>query len=465
MRKLLLSVLLLTGTCAFAQSDRKPPVHQHADDEDKDDEDKDDKKDDGDDADHMGFHAMKQPMIRMSSAYSLYLPMTRNGSGTSWQPDASYLYGQMIRARNWVFMVSGDIFLRYNKQDVLSTGTRGAEKYDAPDMLMFMGQRKVGDYGRFHFNTMFSTDALIAGGDGYPLLFQTGESWQGKPLVDRQHPHDLFSELSASYAQAFSPKIDAYVYVGYPGEPALGPVTFMHRLSGMFNPDAPLGHHWSDATHITFGVATLGVRYGKFKIEASSFTGREPDEQRLGFDKPRFDSRSARLSFNPTYNWAIQVSQGFIKSPEALHPNEDITRTTASATYTRSLGKWRYITGTALWGQNRIKSSGLLSNSALAEGTLKLNKKIVYARYEWVQKTALELNLDPWYYNLNRNYNINAFTLGASYELFTLLRVTTAIGAQATVYLPTAELNSVYGNTPIGAEVYLHLYPRMMNTR
>lgn len=463
MRILLLSFLLLNSVCAFAQNDSKHPMHQHDEDDEKDDEK--DNKDDGDDADHMGFHATRQPMIRMSSAYSLYLPMTRNGSGTSWQPDASYIYGKMIHARNWVFMASGDIFLRYNKQDISGAGMRGGEKFDAPDMLMFMGQRKVGRYGLFHFNTMFSTDALIAGGEGCPLLFQTGESWNGLPLVDRQHPHDLFSELSVSYAQAVANKTDVYVYLGYPGEPALGPVTFMHRASGMFNPDAPLGHHWSDATHITFGVATLGVRYGKFKLEGSSFTGREPDEKRYGFDMPLFDSRSARLSFNPTYNWSVQVSQGFIKSPEALHPDEDIVRTTASATYVKSLGKWRYVTATALWGQNKIKSDNSCSNSLLAEGTIKLHRKIAYARYEWVQKNALELALDPWYYGTSKNYNINTLTVGVSYELFNMSFITTSVGGQITGYKPTAQLESVYGINPFAAEIYLHLYPRMMNTR
>jgi hypothetical protein len=32
----------------------------------------------------------------------------------------------------------------------------------------------------------------------------------------------------------------------------------MHRPS-QHDPDAPIGHHWQDSTHITFGVATLGA--------------------------------------------------------------------------------------------------------------------------------------------------------------------------------------------------------------
>jgi hypothetical protein len=247
----------------------------------------------------MPHHDMQMNM-NMSHALSLNLPMTRNGSGTSWNPDASPMYAYMLHKHNWMFMFMGDVFVRYDNQDIYRSGRRGGEKVDMPDMLMAMAQRRLGKKGLLHFNIMMSAEAIVAGGSGYPLLLQTGESWHGQPLVDRQHPHDLFSELSASYSYSFTKNADAYLYVGYPGEPALGPTTFMHRPLAGFMPDAPIGHHWADATHITFGVATAGVRVGMFKLEGSSFTGREPDEDRYNFDKPRFDSWSGRLWFAPS---------------------------------------------------------------------------------------------------------------------------------------------------------------------
>ncbi|MGN6567557.1 MAG: hypothetical protein ACTHJ0_06380, partial [Flavipsychrobacter sp.] len=136
----------------------------------------------------MHMHHNMHMMHSMSNAFSLNLPMTRDGSGTGWVPDASPMYGYMLHSGKWMFMFHGDIFIRYNNQDFTAKGTRGAEKWDAPDMLMAMGQRQIGKHGLFHFNAMFSTDAIIAGGSGYPLLFQTGESWNNVPLVDRQHP-------------------------------------------------------------------------------------------------------------------------------------------------------------------------------------------------------------------------------------------------------------------------------------
>lgn len=459
-RYLLLFLLFWNINICVAQNDRKSMHgmdHRITDSTASSEEDMDDM-DMSDQTMKMSIGEMH--MQAMSSALSLNLPMSRDGSGTSWVPDATPVYAKMLHKGKWMFMFHGDIFIRYDRQDLFNAGVRGGDKWDAPDMLMAMGQRQVGRNGLFHINAMFSTDALVAGGNGYPLLYQTGESWQGKPLVDRQHPHDLFSELSASYAYAFSKKSDLSVYVGYPGEPALGPVTFMHRPSGEFMPDAPISHHWADATHITFGVATLGLRYGKFKIEGSSFTGREPDENRYDLDKPLFDSWSGRLSFNPSAYWALQVSHGFIKSPESLHPDEDVNRTTASASYEYSFINNTYVAATALWGQNAIAGQAA-SNAVLLEATLKLHRIALYTRYEWVQKTSEELNLET-YFPGSDIFAINAITLGGGYDLFTIDFITVAGGVQGSLYTADSQLAPLYGKDPLAAEVYLHIYPKKL---
>lgn len=394
----------------------------------------------------------------MGHAFSLNLPMNRNGSGTGWLPDASPMYGAMLHAKKWMYMIHGNIFVRYNQQDIGSKGSRGAAKWDAPNWLMFMGQRKVGKKGLFHFSSMLSFDAPIAGGSGYPLLFQSGETWKGQPLVDRQHPHDLFSELSVSYSYAISPKADVFVYVGYPGEPALGSVAFMHRPSAMPNPDAPISHHWNDGTHITFGVATVGVRYDKFKLEASSFTGREPDEDRYNFDKPRFDSRSMRLSYNPVENWAFQVSHGFIKSPEAVHPH-DVYRTTASAITSYPLGRDRFLNATAIWGLNKVKKHEG-ENAVLAEVAYTTRHISLFSRYEWVQKTAEELHLEENKYA--GMLPVNALTLGLNYNVLNVKQATVALGSHVTWFHADTRLNDLYGRNPLSWEIYLRIFPRLM---
>jgi hypothetical protein len=402
--------------------------------------------------------------MSMSHVYSLNLPMERNGSGTAWLPDASPMYGYMFHTPRWMYMLHGNLFLRYNNQDFSNKGSRGDTKFDAPDWVMFMGQRPVGKNGLFHFSTMFSFDALIGGGAGYPLLFQSGEAYKGKPIVDRQHPHDLFSELSVSYSQALSPKADLFVYVGYPGEPALGPVAFMHRPSALDNPDAPLSHHWVDATHITFGLATLGFRYDDWKIEVSSFTGREPDDYRYNLDYARFDSWSGRLSYNPSKNWALQVSHGFIKSPELLHPDEDIHRTTASAIYSFAFSSNSTVNATAVWGMN--KSSGQNGeNAILIEGQWRKKRLALHSRYEWVQKSTEELALDEAIYGNDTAFPINVFTVGFNYDLLKIGQTRIAGGGQFTFYHEDQKLNSLYGKNPMAFEVYIRVYPGMMRMK
>lgn len=407
-------------------------------------------------------HAMMQhETTNMSHAFSLNLPMTRNGSGTGWLPDASPMYGNMYHSKKWMYMLHYNLFLRYTNQDVSNKGSRGDSKVDAPNWLMFMGQRKVGGNGLFHFNTMLSLDPVTEGGNGYPLLFQSGEAYKGQPLVDRQHPHDLFSELSVSYAHAFSKKADVFAYLAYPGEPAMGPVAFMHRPSALYNPDAPLSHHWVDATHITFGVATLGVRLGQFKLEGSSFTGKEPNEARFDFDKPRFDSWSGRLSYNPSKAWALQVSHGFLKSPEELHPGEDVARTTASATYSLPLSDDGGLNAIALWGMNKTKNHKG-ENAFLLEGSWRKSGLAIHGRYEYVQKSVEELSLDEAVYGDDAIFPVNAFTVGANYDLLNIGKTRLAGGSQFTLYSADSRLNSLYGKNPMAFEVYLRLYPSLM---
>lgn len=402
-------------------------------------------------------HSMEQQS--MSHAFSLHLPMNRNGSGTGWLPDASPMYGVMKHSKDWMFMMHGSLFLRYNHQDFTDKGTRGDKDFDAPNWFMLMGQKPVNKKGLFHFNVMLSLDPLTQGGRGYPLLYQSGETYKDQPLVDRQHPHDFISELSVSYSHAFSKKTDAFVYVGYPGEPALGPVTFMHRPSALDNPNSPISHHWVDATHITFGVVTGGVRVGKTKLEGSVFTGREPNENRYSFDKPRFDSWSGRFSYNPTSNVALQVSHGYVKSPESAHPGENVAKTTASIVYAVAVGK-SLVNATALWGMNKKKNHDG-ENALLVEGAWRKSRNSLYARYEWTQKSAEELVLENGF-DEHEVFPVHAFSLGNNYDLFSLGKVKVAVGGQVSVYAAPTVLNNIYGKNPLSYQLYLRLYPGLM---
>ena len=407
---------------------------------------------------HM-HHEMEMP--GMNHSFSLSLPMNRNGSGTSWSPDNNPMYMIMAHTKKGMWMFHGSIFVRYNTQQLTDKTSRSDAQFDAPNWFMAMYNRPVGKNGLFNFTGMISLDPLTVTLQGYPLLFQSGESYKGEPLVDRQHPHDFFSALSVGYTQRLSKKVDVFGYFGYPGEPAISAPTFMHRVYALNDPDAPLSHHWQDATHITFGVATVGIRVDKFKLELSNFTGREPDENRYDFDPMKFDSYSWRLSFNPHKSWAMQFSQAYIKSPEALHPEENIWRYTASALYASPVTvDGKYFASTFVWGMNDIGKDDR-EHSILLEGTQQFPKQSLYGRYEFVQKSAEELALEDGFPS-NKIFNIHKLTAGTNRSLFYAGKIEFLAGVQASINFPPGSLQHLYGNTPMAGEVYIQLRPKLM---
>lgn len=393
----------------------------------------------------------------MSHAFSRSLPMNRNGSGTGWLPDNTPMYAWMKSGDTWSTMLHGGLFIRQNWQNI-NNSKADARQFDAPGWVMGMAQRKTGRNGLLLFRGMLSIDPITVGGDGYPLLFQSGETYDGKPLVNRQHPHDFISELSVGYTQRLNDDVDVSVYIGYPGEPAIGPTAFMHRISSMNNPDAPLGHHWQDATHIIFGVATAGVRYKNFKLEASSFTGREPNEERFNFDRPRFDSYSYRLSFAPSKSIVLQASRAFIKSPEELDPDQDVDRTTASVIFSGKTHHNKTLTAAMVYGFND-EGGHHQESSFLMESNYQVKKLAVYGRYEWIEKSGEELQITIPGEDI---FSIQALTLGVNYRIGSWLKTDTAIGVQGTFNFIPSSLESIYGSTPFSFQTYLRIVPRLM---
>jgi len=371
-------------------------------------------------------------------------PMTRDASGTSWQPDSSPMEGLMTQLGSWSTMLHGYATAVYDSQG----GPRGGDKGFVESMLMGMAQRPL-DGGTFTVRTMFSLDPFMGKG-GYPLLLATGETADGKtPLVDRQHPHDFVMEMAGVYSHPIDKQSSGFIYVGWPGEPALGPVTFMHRFSGEANPEAPIDHHWLDSTHITFGVATAGYIWGPLKLEASDFTGREPNQHRWDFDHPRFDSWSVRTTLNPTRDLSMQVSYGYLKSPEQLEPNVNQRRTTASITYNLPIkagfwsGNWQSLLA---WGRDQ-NLPGHTLDAYLAETAASFGPHTVFSRAEWAQKDEL-FDDDPTNPLFNHVFDVAKLSVGYSYTLPIRGGFAADVGGLVSGYaLPTA-LKPYYGSSP-----------------
>ena len=405
---------------------------------------------------HMPSHGGHDMAMEMHSSIDLAEPMSREGSGTSWLPDSSPMYARMFMFGENMLMLHGAIFPRYTN---VST-RRGDDRIDAPNWFMAMYSHPLGDSAQFGARLMISLDPLTEGGRGYPLLFQSGETWNGEPLHDRQHPHDLFDELSFSLSQKFDYDFSGYIYFGYPGEPALGPPTFMHRPSAMDDPDAPIGHHWQDSTHVTFGVATAGLVWRDIKIEGSIFTGREPDEDRYNFDQPDFDSYSGRLSWNPTRNLALQVSYGYIKSPEAIEPQLNRHRATASFIYNLPLGHDSNWSNSFVWGQNNDTEGQGKTQSFLVESDYQRGRDTVYFRWERVEKSGEELVLNQA--ADTRIFPVSAYTLGYVRDLSHGNGLDIGLGTQFTINNRPDSLDRYYDDDlGYAFEFFLRIRPSL----
>jgi hypothetical protein len=355
-------------------------------------------------------------------------------------------------ASPWHVMTDGVLFGAYNHQG----GKRGGDEFDAPNWVMSMAMRST-SRGLVTFTGMLSLDPATLGENGYREIFQVGESLNGRPLIDRQHPHDFFMQLAASWRIPLGAS-SGITFTGAPvGEPALGPPAFMHRASAGDNPTAPLSHHTFDSTHVSFGVVTAGVDRGPWTIEGSVFNGREPDQDRWDFDFRRLDSVSGRLWFRPSLEWSFQVSIGRLRHPEQLEAG-DLTRTTASVSWTR-IGSDTLDALTAGYGRNDADDAS--RQAAFVEGAHRFGRQSVYGRVEVVQlETALvELDTVPSPSAAAAKSPVVAATVGGLREVLHVAGLDAGVGADVTFYGVPDSLQPSYGNHPISFKVFVRLRP------
>ena len=393
---------------------------------------------------------MDMPGMDMSQPAPDWMPSPHNASGTGWQPAATAGHAWMKSAGAWDLMAHGVVFVDYNQQG----GPRGEGKAESVNSLMLMEQHKLWS-GSILFREMFSAESLTAPHPGFPELFQTGETYHGQPLVDHQHPHNVFSELSFYYTRPISEKVSWEFYGAPAGEPALGPVAFMHRASASELPMAPLSHHLQDSTHTSFGVITTGLVVDQFRIEGSVFNGREPDEKRYGIQFAALDSWSARLSVAPSRNWTAQYSYGRLERPEALEPGSQ-RRQTASVEYVRPFARGSWATS-VVWGRVHKEVGNRNLNSYLLETTANFKlRNYAFSRMELVDKDELFPG-NP----LLPSFRIGAYTFGGAREVMQRRVWQLAVGADLTFYTNASALDSSYGKNPVSFQIFLRVRPAL----
>ncbi len=356
------------------------------------------------------------------------------GSGSSRLPGSEgMMHGVHLMPGGWMVMLHGYAWGTYSNQG----GPRGDKQAFVTSMAMVEASRDLGAATRLQLRGMFSLDPLI-GKRGYPNLFATGETANAIPLVDRQHPHDLFMELSARVDQDFGGGVTGFLYGGPVAEPALGPSAFMHRRSAKLNPEAPITHHWFDSTHITFGVVTAGIGTSQFQLEGSAFRGREPDEARWNIETPKLDSWSVRATWNPSPRWALSLSHGFLKSPEPLHPGNE-SRSIASVGYADDR-----LSVTAAYALKR--RDGHSTGAFLAEANWDITPRhALFGRVESVENEELFDEADPVFGGVA--YRVSKATLGYAYTL-PLGPFGLSLGGSGSVYAKPSVLDAAYGRAP-----------------
>jgi hypothetical protein len=373
-------------------------------------------------------------------------PAFGEGSGTARLPGhEGGMHGLHIPAGDWMLMVHGQVTLDYTDHK----GPRGDDLVYSTSMLMLTGERAFAG-GKLSLRAMTSLEPTMAA-RGYPNLFATGETADGEPLVDRQHPHDLFMELAARVDIDVAPGSSLFLYGGPVAEPALGPSAFMHRGSAANNPEPPISHHWFDSTHITYGVVTAGFATPRFQIEASTFRGAEPDENRWDIETPSLDSWSVRASWNPTPNWSAQVSHGFLKSPESTHGGENEHRTTASVQYADS----RFSAMAAFSAKDR--SPGETLSAWLLEADYDLSEHhSLFGRIENVANDELVPDHDDPLHDMA--FRITKGQLGyAWHSPLGQSPVHLTLGGSVNLYGKPAALDTLYGRNPWGYTLFARL--------
>ena len=418
------------------------------------------------DSAHMAMPGMKHHSAEDMMIGPVGVSMERMGSGTTWIPDDVTLPSRRRMLGDWMLMAHGFVFAQYDKQ----SGERGNDQFGSLNWGMLMATHDFAG-GRFQARTMLSLDPLTVTKHGYPLLLQTGETYKGQPLHDRQHPHDFWMELGALYQREINKGLAWSFYAAPSGEPALGPVAFMHRPSAMDNPAAPLTHHWQDATHVSFGVLTAGLYSRRWQLEGSVFNGREPDESRWNFDPIKLDSYSGRLTVNPTDHWSLAGGYGYLKSPESLNPGESMHRITASVLHGARLGADGQWASAVIWGVNKHSGQPSWSNGFLAESEAILDKhNTLFGRTELVQKSAADFVVDnpvvlrsgavlPGF-PASQEFKVGALQLGYVRELARMHWATIGLGAAGTLNFVPASLEPYYGSrNPAGTFVFVRLRP------
>lgn len=355
------------------------------------------------------------------------------------------------------WMLHGNAFLVQSFQE----GPRGHNRFAAPNMIMAETGKSIGDRHYIDTNLMLTFEKWIFPKKGYPELFQIGEQNEDdEPYIDGQHPHSspIMGLTFSDTIRLGTGKDHLRLFFAPRGQATEGPTAFMHRHSGMMNPDAPLGHHiGQDVSHITSTVLGASLGLGRTRIEASTFHGKEPEPTKVDLAMGERNSYAGRFIYEFSEDLSVMASAAFVKDPEPHDPTLDkVYRYSASAYFQRHL--------TDGWMLHDAFIFGLVNNydhisalrSVLYEFWLHSDMPSNYwGRIEFVERAASQLNittansLDPHW--------VTALTVGYTYDVLTFENSKLGLGASVTKNLTPSEFKNAYGGDPWSGKIFVQL--------
>lgn len=285
--------------------------------------------------------------------------------------------------------------------------------------------------------------------DDSPYL-QTGPTVEEMLFGPRQ------GGVSASHPLSRSGNKSIFGYIGSSGSVALGPPdSLMRRYAGLDTPDTTLSPHWLYPENGTANVFTVGYSWRDLKFERSVFSSETPD-QPANKNLLKLDSRSLRLSYNPSPSWTLQISRGSISGLDQMVPNGDVKRTTISATYHTDIQGSEWQT-TLAWGRNARKFRET-TMGYLFESTLRFSgANVFFGRLEQVGSDELMRENESVQARL---FKMNKLTLGYFRNVNASARVKFDVGILANRHFIPSEMATPYGASPTGYMVFIRLKPQ-----
>ncbi|MDR3608595.1 MAG: hypothetical protein P4M08_14625 [Oligoflexia bacterium] len=360
-------------------------------------------------------------------------------------------------------MLHGNVF----GTRIWEEGPRGRDAYASTSMVMGDLGTSIGDRHYLNVDVMATAEKWTFPDQGYPQFLQIGETnQQGVPFIDAQHPHSspiMGLTLSDTIALG-ADRNYLKVFFAPRGEATDGPVAFMHRVTGMANPDVPLGHHiGQDVGHISSTVIGASIKLDKTRIELSTYHGAEPEPENVDLPIGVPDSVSVRLIEDLFPGWSAMVSAARVDSPEPDQPSVLFENRYSASVYSQvSFGaEWSFY-NTLIYGAVTQYDSAPVLSSFGEEFLLKGDRPRIWGRFEVLQRTSAELEI-PGALHPNDGQWVAAATLGYTHRMASIHfdeqgdGIELGLGGSVTKDFVPGDFIGAYGGNPWSGKIFLQL--------